>query len=885
MSTRIRRTVAFTAAITTAALGTLCCPPAALAQTAIADSDNQARQSDSFALEEVVITAQKRPENLQKAALSVVAIKGDDIVSEGKTNLAQILNATPNVSMQGGLSQGSFFFIRGVGNNPVFGQDASVTFTTNGVFNQRGNSIRGSYYDIDRVEVSRGPQNVYVGRSAEGGSINVIPNEPQLGKLDLSGSAEAGSNSLVAGQTMINLPINDVLALRTAVTTVNRNGFNADGTYDEATTAGRSRLLFQPTDTFKAIITGAYTHVGGKGDAQAITGPIDDSHSLSFPNGYFWNTNPPDTNQNYTVRDLYADVTWTTPWTTVYFQPTWQHSDLIINGWSSSYCCGPTSYVSSLAAGFTPAVAYDRSVSLQRNNSYQTQRSFELRFSSPEDSTIKWMGGAYYYRNYQPINVVVFNGGSVLPAGATPGNSNQVGIWPDLRNPGIYPESNRRLEVSKDVYGQFTVPFTPATRFTGGLRYSQITKSRNVGLGYFLEPDGNVINSLGNGVPFNDNVGGSTAPGVNTGARKIPINDFVVNYADASVNFSRVNWKAVIEHDLATNKMIYGGVTTGWKSGSFINLPSPSDVCPNDRPVGTTTNLGDCYTTTPAGTTYLAPGFTNVYKPEYLTSFEVGSKNQFLDDRLRLNAAAYYYNYRNYQFNVNLPVWNPDTGADPDATATTTLNAQKVKDYGAELESSFLMTPVDRLEVNAAYLHAVFDSVVIPPAPSAAAAVAPAYLSAVQWAAGLHGFPLPHSPKFTFTPSYAHIFGLKGGANVTATLDANYSSSYVLTLPGNASLPSGFSTGAALLNDPWLYTQPAFWKLDVSLAYTSASGKWGLSAYLHNATNRMTLEQLTVPTAVTGTVNPVNQAVAGVQNVSFQADEPRTFGIVVHAQL
>src|SRR5216683_7385720 len=137
----------------------------------------------SAGLEEIVVTAQRRSENLQHAAISVTAISSDRLESESVTTAANLTELV--LSLQAS-NQASYtvFYIRGIGSdvyNPY--SEPAVAFNFDGVYIARPTAVNGQFFDVERVEVLNGPQGTLYGRNATGGAINLIPKSPDLGRF------------------------------------------------------------------------------------------------------------------------------------------------------------------------------------------------------------------------------------------------------------------------------------------------------------------------------------------------------------------------------------------------------------------------------------------------------------------------------------------------------------------------------------------------------------------------------------------------------------------------------------------------------------------------------------------------------------------------------
>ncbi|HSV52380.1 MAG TPA: TonB-dependent receptor [Burkholderiaceae bacterium] len=234
---------------------------------------------------------------------------------------------------------------------------------------------------------------------------------------------------------------------------------------------------------------------------------------------------------------------------------------------------------------------------------------------------------------------------------------------------------------------------------------------------------------------------------------------------DSAGSFSRTDGKIGLEVDTGPQSLMYATVSTGYRPGGWS----------------------------------LAPPYDPI-KPETLTSLEVGSKNQFFDNRLRLNASLYYYKYKNYQISdLFFPPGSP-------FPVLAFYNVEKATNYGGEMEATWRASDVDTLGLSMSYVHATFDSsLVLHPDPIGSPAV------------DIQGRTLPHSPKLTVAARYARQFYFESGASVSARFDVRHvGSQYVAP------------------NQQPLSFQKAYWTGDVSVSYRPADANWSLTGYVKN---------------------------------------------------
>lgn len=859
-----------------------------------------AQSSDSFELTEVVVTATKTETNLQKTPISIGVVDGETIRESGKSNLAQILQDVAGVEAQTAGNFGYYFWVRGIGSSPTFGQDSAVTTSINGVFQQMAQSTRGSFYDIDRVEVARGPQSTLNGRNAMGGSVSVITAEPKL-EFEASASAGVGSFDLMNGQGVLNAPFfGDKMAIRASVTSEKRNGYLSNGTSDSDLESGRFRWLIKPNDDFKLILSAELQKTGGTGVGTADAGFVIPNQTTDFTLGRYCRTltecanavvtqpaavagtagpgfsslplidnyytsfvpNQPYSRQ-FRSTQYYLDLNWNLGFADLYFQPTFMHAEakdfnttfslLQYAQWAERVLrLRPTATNPTWTAQRQDELARGLATGINWNHLDQKQKTFELKLSSHADSKLKWLGGLYYFENREKVRVSVTAGGttgaystdafggptpvsfcstpgtgvtaaapfgtgcSAAGAGSIPADATAIipslatlpslGDVNSIIRPGIDPS---RKTTDKAAYAQITVPFNDTLRATVGGRYTREEKSRDSEPSRnFYRPDDNTAN-----------------PGQTNGTAT---NAFVTGPLIATANTWNVfDYRATVEKDLGADSasMVYGSVSTGYRGGTFQNLPV-------------------------AGTQNMRPGFSNIYDPEKLTSFEVGVRSDLFNKRLRANLSVYHYMYKDYQYTYNALVFN---NQDPDALIAYTTNVGDATSDGADFDLRYILTPHDELGLSATLLQTKLGSFTLPGGDAAA----------VTAAAALKGQPLRRSPSWTLLPSYRHRFDLGSLGLITAALDSHIESySYVNNVPSDPNLRP-------------INKQPSYHKTNFTLSYETSNGKFNVNAGVRNIEDKTTYGTIGVP-------NAYNTTVTGL---TLDPSEPRTYSVTFSAKM
>lgn len=212
---------------------------------------------------EIVVTAQKRSQNIQDVPLAITALGSDQIANAGTQNITALQGVVPNVQISAALGVTSVF-LRGVGTNSVeVGSNPSVAYHVDGVYVSRPRAQIVGFFDVDRVEVVKGPQGDLYGRNATGGSINVITNAPTR---DFSGSAKAtyGNYKGRTVEAAASGPLaGDVVTARVAGVYRAHDGYGKNIVTNRAVDAqkeygGRAIVRIEPDSGFKLDLSADY---------------------------------------------------------------------------------------------------------------------------------------------------------------------------------------------------------------------------------------------------------------------------------------------------------------------------------------------------------------------------------------------------------------------------------------------------------------------------------------------------------------------------------------------------------------------------------------------------------------------------------------------------
>ncbi|MDX9874075.1 MAG: TonB-dependent receptor [Spongiibacteraceae bacterium] len=217
-------------------------------------------------LEEVIVTASHRLQSLQDVSLSITAVSGNRLTEMGVTQATDLQTVVPGLSVS---TQGTnaSAFIRGVGSlGTNANASSSIAFAINGVPLTRPSGIGPIFFDLERVEVLKGPQGTLYGTNASGGAINLITKKPAQ-TFGGSFSVDVGNYDLRRFTGAVDIPFTEELAMRIATQLTRRDGYLEDGYNDQDTNAARVLVRWEPNEKFDAILTGEWSKDESQGVA------------------------------------------------------------------------------------------------------------------------------------------------------------------------------------------------------------------------------------------------------------------------------------------------------------------------------------------------------------------------------------------------------------------------------------------------------------------------------------------------------------------------------------------------------------------------------------------------------------------------------------------
>jgi outer membrane receptor protein involved in Fe transport len=592
----------------------LACSIAAISAQAVAESDK---------IEVVTVTAQKRKEDPNKVAMSISAISGASLLSQQVDDFTDLTRAIPNISFtaatgNGGAGPGtSNIEIRGISSSAgaatVGIYLGDVSLTVGNVYTM--GTVEPKFFDIDRVEVLRGPQATLYGASSMGGTIKFVPNEPDLKEREVSAYAEAsstrGGTPNFSTNVVGNFPLSGELALRIGAQAQRAGGFIDQVDGDGNVLASdinkindqevRVALKWAPTRELTITPSIYFQRV----DAKDIA-----AFSLDRPRYQAQKqVREPSVDKLLTPNlavnwDLGgADFTSSTS----YFERKFdrQQNGSAYNSYSLSTFLTSTEDGGKAPPELIEAIAGLPSTVYLNNAVRQISQEFRLA-SKPYDaarSPWTWLGGFYFSNQHTNLNENDPIHGVNDTFARFGFSSADPELLPDAY-PNAFPGDNafagefHYREKQSSIFGEVNYYFSPALHATVGARY--------------LKGKSNLAqrNSL------------YLAGAGNNSSTSLSSHAFTPKYA--------VTWEASPEHT------IYGSVAKGFRLGGS-NVFVPTTTCGPDLEENGLTE---------------GPA---TYAPDSLWSYEVGSKSRFLQNRLHINADVFYVKWKNIQQGVYLP--------------------------------------------------------------------------------------------------------------------------------------------------------------------------------------------------------------------------------------
>ena len=793
--------------------------PQANSQEGAAVTSTSSNGTAEGGLAEIVVTAQRVAESSQRTPIALDVIEPDELARQNVTRAEDLARVTPALAASSSGGPITNFFVRGVGNNTFNAySDPAIAFNYDGVYIGRPSSTSGFFYDLQRVELLKGPQGTLYGRNATAGAINVIPNRPELDDTSASFSASFGNYNWRIGQAALNLPLGDKVAVRFSGAFSAHDGFQDDGTGAQDQYGGRAQIYYEPTPDLSLRVSGDYFHQGGTTGSgyylaavNPMFGPTGFAGYQIAPTGLSVNSgvdgpqseallasrfvsqmgragatlssSPFNDNDYWGVT---AELNWKTAAGTLTVQPAYREATLDYQ------------FTGTMRAGYS--------------HEQDGQTSLEARWAGNVGNRIDYLVGGIYFEesidaraSYNQLSLIPFQDFSTRTYSAAGFGKLTVHVTDalSLTAGGRYTSDVKHFDGNADVYIPFcgnpappqdfcpTLPFTPPVYTAAAL------ESYYQGLVIPVTP-----------VPL------FVIPGTPPGTPFVLRSSLAI---DQRLKNDKFTYRLAAQYDLSPRSMVYASFETGYHAGGFS----------------------------------FARGLES-YQPETIDAYTIGTKNRFLDNRLQFNLEAFVWKYRNQQYSQ----FGYDLSTPP-TTVLLTRNIGSNTIKGLDLDLDALVTTTTRVSANVQYLDTNYDSFTyfvpnqgLPPITTCGYAPTTQNTSAgviSVYQVDCSGRPAFNSPKWSFNLNGEQTIHL-GDADLVLQADTRYrSSSY---------------TSA---DYPVYGTADANFVTNGSITMQNEADGWFITAFVQNLTDSRRLVGAALNTAASLVVANVEQ--------------PRTYGV------
>ena len=578
------------------------------------------------AIEEVIVSAEKRNESLQDVSISVTALTEDVLETKNITDFVGLSAIAPGVTVAKNEGYKTIISIRGVGDETNQNAIAapSVALHMDGIFIASKFSLRTDFIDLERIEVLRGPQGTLFGQNSTGGTINVISQKPSFdetkGKIDLA----IGNYGLTKFRGAVNIPLSDKVATRMSVVSTDRDGFsknilNNQDLDDANHTSLRSDWFFDISDTTSLRVFGQFFDANNNGAAmKGLDDPTPNPRKLAQDSASDYQLSSEIIAAILNVELGFADLK---------ILASSQEDDIYVSrdndrhNFGDVHGSGPLEGIPYIAAEYRPETSVVETTTFEVN----------LISNEPINEKIDWIIGALYFdheianaiyevKDVNNIKLLDQMDGAFTPYVHAPicATNPFEGICFAAYDAelGFVSEAYPTRE-SFSVYGQATYNAQDNMRYIFGMRYTEDSFSSDVtnffGLQTYLIED----------------------------------------------EIDEKTGKFAIEYDVDGDTMVYASYTKGFKpGGSNLTFGWPEDDEQN-------------FGAQPAPQ-LIYP----LFKSEIIDAYEFGLKTDLMEGRMRANVSAFMYDYENLQFQ----------STDPDVYRGGVANIPESEMSGVELE-------------------------------------------------------------------------------------------------------------------------------------------------------------------------------------------------------
>lgn len=750
----------------------------------------------SYGADEIVVTAQGREQRLQDVPVAVSVVSGEALEQQGIRSLQDISQRLGNVKIVLG-TQVNSINIRGVGSGENPGFEQAVATFADGVYRSRSRASVAALFDIERLEVLKGPQTTFFGANASAGALSITTRKPN-GKFEWNATGLYGlSDGEYNVEAGVSAPLTDTLGIRVAGRASGMDGFvkmasGGHGPNDDSQ-QGRISLRWQPssnwTTDFRFDIVRSRISNSNPFEllncpppagfpVSPVCGGIIAMQGADLDNRLNYRSSARPSFQNFDFRE--AALTNQLDLGAGKLRATTAYSFMKI-GAGLNLIPSPYPAVNGGQDGFP--------ITQQERYRFFSQ---ELRFESNSGGTFEYTLGAYY--QYGKLRFGGLSNFYFAPFGAV--IENALGVdFADFgpTTPLASGYASRQSENTFSTFAAATIRPVDRLRINLGARFTHVRKvaDRSLTVGTSINADPASYAAFGDDTAFSSVIG---VPITRSQGFCAIIGCSLNNFTPRKRTDSQFMPSVGVQYDLADRVMAYVTYSKGFKAGGFS-----------------------------------ASSASSVFGPEKVDAYEAGLKASFPSTGITANLAVFRMDYKGLQ----------ETTFDTNA-ASRVSNVAGAKSQGVELGLSLQAAEFLRFDADVAYLDAKYTDYPNAECTKLQIAQTPAGQSCVQNASG---------SRRAFAPKWSGSVG----AEIIAPIGADYQ---VRANPV-AAFSSGYFMTAT--SDPLLY-QKRYAKLDLRLGFGPTDGRWDVALVGRNLTNRATTSyQLGIPGANGSTLGMVER--------------------------
>jgi iron complex outermembrane receptor protein len=591
-------------------------------------------------IENIMVTARRVEEPMQKVPVAITAMSFKDIENQHITNVQQLALATPNLWMEKNTSSssGSRAAIRGIGEDEsMFTSDTPVGIYIDDVYIPRQTGAQFDLYEVERLEVLRGPQGTLYGRNTSAGAIKLVSKQPTR-EFGFNLEAALGNYDRLDARGMVSVPVVDWFSFQIAAMTRNHDGYDENlynGAFvnDQDIWGVRTSLRFMPSDRLDILV------VGDVLQERSTPGfPLGFVPQAPFINGFgaglpnFDHQLDGDTNAHTLLSDLTEPLN-DLDQSGVYATVGWQVSEKLelksVTSWRKMDNTFLVDGDGQVGNQFLPGIIPDFLPLFHIfQDQQQSQFSEELQFLGNITDAIDYVAGIYYFTEE---NQQITENAVLSPMGTN-----------------RYTDSGLST-TSYAGYASFDFRLGDNLTLTAGGRWTEDTKDFDITafnpdgtqLIACVAPDGTIVSSR---TPC-----GPSAP---PGSVDTPVEKYLKE------SWNRFTPRIALSWNARENILAYVDISTGFKSGAFDGRANEGSTILPLQPIA----------------------------PEDIRSYEIGMKGDFFRNTWRLNIAAFLSDYNDLQ----------GTGTDPNGNFIR-FSLGDVQTSGVEIET--IVVPVDGLQL------------------------------------------------------------------------------------------------------------------------------------------------------------------------------------------